>query len=198
MALLQPLLSIPDDMAAWHMRFSRARLTEDLEGNDVGKYAVVKIQRSPIEQNHIVRVIDEDEQPITGLRVIFGFPGGDGKHIMVGGKDNLWSPPDAPDVLRGNDQFTINGIAQHTTGKEGGEDVWIHNVEPSGSIELASDIVRNCRSIAEANNHTCVMITFQRQDRRVTPKGDRLKALEDRLKTLEDRVSALEEESGGG
>lgn len=187
MTLLKPIEEVPANMAEWEMRYERHNLTFDNEGEKVGKYAVVSIKKSPIEQQHIVRVIDENEQDMTGVRVIFGFPGGNGQAINIGGRNNLWNPPDAPALLRGNAVHTLVGIATHTVG-EGGEDIWIHNVEESGSIELASDIVRNCTWRVDINRHTCVMITFQRQDRRVKINADRIKELEDRVKTLEETV----------
>ena len=190
--ILKPLgTEIPAGMGDWVGRIDWSRPTEDFEGNKMGKYVVVDIQKSPIEQHHMVRVIDENERELTGVRVIFGFPGGGGKEIPIGTDKTYWSPTEgAPAVLDGNAQYTRSGFAQHTTGEKGGEDIWIHNIERSGIIEYSSDLVRDCKWVADPsmNLHTGVQVTFQLQRHGFVTDEERLANLEQRVQELEEKL----------
>lgn len=182
--LQKPLRGIPDHMEPWNLRL------EQMEPTEHGKFAVVDIQPSPIEQNHIVRVIDEEGRDLTGICVVFGFPGGGGRQYNLKYKENWWWR--APVVINGNVQYTLVGLAQHTVG-DGGEDIWVHNIEPNGNLELSSDIVRNCTRVAGRNQHECVFITFQRQRAGATTLEDRVSKLEGQLTALTACVMDLTE-----
>jgi len=76
------------------------------------------------------------------------------------------------------------GYAQHTYG-QGGESIWIWDVDRAGRLELSSAIVENCCWIKARFNHTGVKLTFQRRRAGVVPQRQRLADLEERVIAME-------------
>jgi hypothetical protein len=152
---------IPPEMNQWNMSLRKAIPTE------YGVYVLVECLPSPIEQQHVVKVIGEDGLPLDNVNVMFGF--GTGKSYGFNAS-SAWR--DKPAVIKGDAQRTVNGIARHTTGDKGGEDIWIHNIERNGMILLSSDMVGNCTIAADTryNMHTGVMLTFQRRVKVLAPQ----------------------------
>ena len=162
--IFNPLDSIPVEMDPWQMRMQLPNVNPDY-----GTFEAVLIEPCPIEQAHTVDVLDEYNIPLYGAYVIFGYPGATQPDLSyLKPRVNYWNG--APDVLAGNAQKTdFSGHTQHTTGKEGGEDIWIWYVVPNPlkgnqlELYLSSSIVKNCRSIAtNINSHTGVHIVFRR------------------------------------
>lgn len=174
------LFEPPGSMDAFRMWIEHNNPTEH------GKYAIVDIQPSPEEQNHIVLVIDENGRPMTGIRVVFGFDSGPHHDTP---KRTKWRGQ--PRVTHGNVQYALLGLAKHTAG-EGGEDIWIHNIEDDGWVRYSSDIAKNCSIVpAVLNNHTAVMITFQLQRAGVVPEKDMIADMANRLGRLEEDMADM-------
>jgi hypothetical protein len=173
----QPLLGIPDRMAPWNMSMDLTPATE------FGEYVLVGCEPADIESHHQVVVMDEDGQPLSGVGVIFGY--NTGPWVAPRPRINHWYM--APRVLTGNYQKTDPaGCAKHTFG-EGGETIWIWDVDRDGVLRLSSDVVFNCSWLQERFNHTGVKLTFQRRQQGVMPLRQRLAEIERRLAELEAR-----------
>jgi len=173
------LLAPPAKMEPWQMRVTVHRPTE------FGKFVLVDLYPNEVEQEHCVIVYDEDDSPIfPRVRVIFGDPGGGGDHIDIGGRARYWDETvGAPAVLRGKAVYTRVGVARLVTGGNGGQDIWVHDVDAaSGHILYSSDIVRNCMSIDTSkvggNIHQGVVVVFQLQRVGRVPLERRLRELE--------------------
>jgi len=183
------LTRIPERMAPWRMRL-------DLPlKNDYGQYALIGCEPATIEQHHQVTVVDEGGDPLPGVWVIFGYPGSNGPLIPLEPKENYWL--NSPKELVGNYQKTnMMGYAQHTVG-QGGEDIFVWDVDGDGALKLASVMVRNCTWITtEAGgpfNHSGVHLAFQRRRAGVpvVSRQKRLENLEARVAELEQAVRAL-------
>ncbi len=188
----EELRRIPDEMAPWNMVFVMPPKSI-WDGPDSGKYVLVDVDQASIEQHHQVEVLDENGDPLADVWVIFGFPGGGGRDLGgLNPKENYWSG--APAVLNGNAQKTsLAGYAQHTTG-QGGEDIWIWDLDDDGVLKLPSPIIKNCTWVTPPtgwSNHTGVRLRFQRRRADIVPKKQQ-------LADLEARVAALEAQLGGG
>lgn len=175
MKTYEKLWNIPDPMHPWQMRLNVPM------ASDFGEYALVDCQQAGIEQHHEVEVVDENGFPLSGVWVIFGYPGG-GPNIYLPVRRNYWS--DAPAVLKGNVQKTsLSGVVQHTF-QSGGEDIWIWDIDAEGDIKLPSPIVHNCawqRTPVGAFEHTGVRLTFQRRRVGVVPLEERIRRMEQAL-----------------
>lgn len=169
---------IPQEMKEWNMY-----LVEPYP-SDLGKYELVECTQADIEMHHQVEVIDEDGFPLRGVWVIFGFD--TGPEINLTPSKNYWINP--PRNMRGNAQRTDGaGYAEHTFG-EGGENIWIWDVEPDGVLRLPSPIVENCTWVSTPTgrfNHTGVKLVFQRKRKGIIPQKDKIKELEDRIFAIE-------------
>ena len=55
--------------------------------SEFGEYALIEVDQADIELHHQVEVIDESGEPLRGVWVIFGFPGG-GPDIALGAREN--------------------------------------------------------------------------------------------------------------
>lgn len=155
--------AVPDAMNAWQMRIDLPQVDPSR-----GTFELVYMGKCDTEQHHKVEVIDENNHPLWGVNVIFGYPGQTSPDLSyLKPKVNYWVG--APAVLAGEVRVTgFDGKAMHTTGPGGGEDVWIWYVTPDPlqggrtELHLSSVIVRNCMSIADINNHTGVHLIFRR------------------------------------
>jgi hypothetical protein len=121
--------------------------------------------------------------------VIFGYPGSQGPLIPLEPKENYWL--NSPRELIGNAQKTnMMGYVQHTVG-QGGEDIFVWDVDSDGVLKLPSVMVRNCTWITTAAggqfNHTGVHLTFQRR-RAGVPVVSRQK----RMDNLEAQLASAE------
>jgi hypothetical protein len=178
----EALKRIPDEMSPWNLRLTLPFPSE------FGEYVLTEVDQADIELHHQVEVIDESGDPLRGVWVIFGFPGG-GRDIPLGPRENYWRG--APSVLKGNAQKTNGcGYAQHTF-KTGGEDIWVWDVDREGVLRLPSVIVQNCGWAATPVGqfeHTGVKLRFQRRQTGVVPRRQRLEDLEARVKALEARL----------
>lgn len=178
------LTGIPLRMQSWGLHL------EQPYPSAFGEYVVTDIRPADIEQHHQVEVINEDGDPLRGVWVIFGFPGG-GPEIGLTPLESHWRG--APQVLRGNAQVTNGaGYAQHTF-KSGGEDIWIWDLDDEGVLRLPSPIVKNCKWASTPIGrfeHTGVKIQFQRRIIGVKPRAQRLDELEMRVAVLEHRLAA--------
>lgn len=208
------LLSLPVKMEPWNMRLDYPALHQWSKG----QYVLVGCEQAGEELHHEVEVIDENGSPLGGVWVIFGYPGG-GPDLNLKPDVMLW--PNGPAVLKGNAQkTTISGCVKHTF-QQGGEDIWIWDLQPADPemrqlsvINLPSVIVRNCtwqRTPAGHFEHTGVKLTFQRRMNGVIPTQqmiDEMRAgmdmvvqellsLSAEFKRLKDRVSFLQQTSGG-
>lgn len=180
------LFGIPSSMHPWNMRLDLPP-PSTFQPNP-GQYVLVGVEQAGIETHHQVEVIDESGDPLGGVWVIFGFPAG-GPDINLKPSQNFW--PGAPAVLRGNAQKTpLGGYVQHTFA-DGGEDIWVWDLEPDGSLKLPSPIVRNCTWLGTPVGrfeHTGVKLTFQRRLTGVKPRQQRLAELEARVAVLEEQL----------
>lgn len=181
----EALFGIPEAMSSWNMRLELPAQSSQ----DFGEYVLVGVEQAGIELHHQVEVLDESGDPLSGVWVIFGFPGGAGPELNLAPTQNFW--PGSPAVLRGNAQRTpITGYAQHTF-NEGGEDIWIWDLDEDGVLKLPSPIVKNCtwqRTPTGSFEHTGVKLTFQRRLTGVKPRQQRLQELEDRVAALEQQL----------
>lgn len=180
MKTYEPLWSIPPAMDDWHLRLSSPAPSQ------FGQYVLVGCQQAGIELHHEVEVVDENGFPLSGVWVIFGFPGG-GPDIHLPVRRNYWQA--APAVLKGNAQKTgLSGTVRHTF-QQGGEDIWMWDIDAEGDIKLPSPIVHNCtwqRTPVGAFEHTGVRLTFQRQRVGVETLVARLDRIEKRLGIRKD------------
>ena len=176
------LFGIPSNMSPWGMRLDNYAPTP------YGEYCLVKAEPATIETHHQVIVLDENGDPLPGAWVIFGFPGG-GPSINLQPSVNFWI--DSPKILMGNAVRTDqSGYAQHTLG-EGGEDIWIWDLNNAGELRYSSAIVRNCKWVQAQFVHTGVRLTFQRRDAAIKPEADRKAELDQRIANLEQMVQTL-------
>ena len=174
------LLGIPEAMDDWGMALDLYPATE------FGKYVLINCEQADIETHHQVQVIDEDGLPLAGVGVIFGYSSG--PLVAPKPRVNYWSQ--GPRALNGNFQRTDPaGCAKHTYG-QGGETIWIWDVDRDGVLKFSSDIVQNCNWVPARFNHTGVKLTFQRRKAGVVP-------LKQRLADIEQRLAALEEAGRG-
>ena len=167
---MNELTFIPDNMQPWGLGLVEAPITE------YGRYILVGCEQAGKELHHEVVVLDENELPLTGVWVIFGY--GSGPSINLTTRRNVWST--APAVLKGNAQKTLIGTAQHTF-QAGGEDIWLWDLDVNNDLLLPSPIVRSCNWVGTpigAFIHTGVRLTFQRQRSNVISMEDRIRALE--------------------
>lgn len=192
----QALEGIPPAMDPWSMSFE-----PPLGSFEQGRYVLVGVEPAWIEMHHQVEVIDEHGDPLPGVWVIFGFPGGGGPEINLKPRVNRWSH--SPAVLIGNAQRTNRmGYAEHTFGS-GGEDIWVWDVQ-GGVLELPSPIIRGCNWVGTEVGapfiHTGVKLTFQRRRNDVEPRGPRLDRIEASINALlaakpdEGRLAQIEEQ----
>lgn len=185
------LTRIPDQMQPWGIY-----LDQPYPG-EFGEYALIEVAPADIEQHHQVEVIDESGDPIRGVWVIFGFPGG-GPEINLTPVEKHWRG--APAVLRGNAQATnYAGYAQHTF-KSGGEDIWVWDLDSDGVLWLPSIIVKNCRWVSNPIGrfeHTGVKLRFQRRKAGVTPKAQRIDDLEARIAAIEEKFKLVSQTKQG-
>lgn len=181
----EALRGIPEPMWPWALSLELPFPSE------FGEYVLIEVDQADIELHHQVEVIDENGDPLRGVWVIFGFPGG-GPEIALGARENYWRG--APAVLKGNAQKTnYAGYAQHTF-RTGGEDIFLWDVDRAGILRLPSPIVRGCSSVRTPIGqfeHTGVKLRFQRRRVGVVPR-------QGRIETLEQRVAALEKLLGMG
>lgn len=182
------LRRIPNAMLPWNLRLILPPGSL-WPGKAAGKYALVGVDQAGIEMHHQVEVADEDGRPLSGVWVIFGFPGGGPDLGRLNPKENYW--PGSPSVLRGNAQKTnFSGYAQHTFGT-GGEDIWIWDLDDSGILKLPSAIVKNCTRQSTPtgwSNHTGVRLLFQRRRDDIVPRVQRLQRLEQRVEILDTMI----------
>jgi len=180
----EALMGIPDEMGPWNMTFNAPY------PSDYGEYVLVECEQADIELHHQVEVIDESGNPLRGVWVIFGFPGG-GPDIALTPKQNYWRG--APAVLKGNAQRTNGaGYAQHTF-QSGGEDIWVWDIDKEGVLRLPSPIIKNCtwqRTPVGRFEHTGVKLTFQRRMKGVVPRHQRFEELEARVAALEAQIGS--------
>jgi hypothetical protein len=166
------LFGIPEKMWSWGLGLQNPRPSE------FGQYGVVDIRPAGIEMHHQVEVVDENGFPLANIWVIFGFPAG-GPDINLGVRQNYWIG--SPAVLKGNAQMTpISGCVQHTF-QQGGEHIWIWDIDEEGDLKLPSPIVTNCswqRTPVGVFEHTGVKITFQRRLQGVVSIWQRVAELE--------------------
>jgi hypothetical protein len=178
----ESLKRVPEAMQPWNLSIELPFPSE------FGEYVLIEVDQADIELHHQVELIDESGDPLRGVWIIFGFPGS-GPSIPLGPRENYWRG--APAVLRGNAQKTnYAGYAQHTF-KEGGEDIWVWDVDREGVLRLPSPIVRNCtwqRTPVGQFEHTGVKLRFQRRQKDVIPRRQRLETLEARVKALEAKL----------
>lgn len=160
-----------------------------------GEWVLVDYDHSPVEMHHVVQLIDESGEPVRGVWVMFGFPGGDGNDYGHLYPDmNYWRG--SPQVLRGNAQQTSGGGEARHTFASGGEDIWVWDVYDNEQgysvLELPSAIVRNNLWIGPKkggiNNHTGAKLVFQRRKTGVVPDEQRFESLESRVAALENQV----------
>ena len=170
----EQLHSIPQPMWPWEMGLQNPQPSE------FGQYVLVGCEQAGIELAHQVEVIDESGFPLRSVWVIFGF--GSGQNINLNPSRNYWV--NAPAVLKGNPQKTpISGYAQHTF-QQGGETIWIWDLDEEDELKLPSPIVTGCnwkRTPVGMFEHTGVKLTFQRRRTDVVPLGQRLATLEAQL-----------------
>ncbi len=188
----EALFGIPQGMRPWNMLLELPAKSSQ----DFGEYVLVGVEQAGIELHHQVEVIDESGDPLPGVWVIFGFPGG-GPEINLTPSRNFW--PGSPVVLRGNAQRTpLTGYVQHTF-KSGGEDIWVWDLDEEDALKLPSPIVKNCTWVSTPTGrfeHTGVKLTFQRRVKGVVPRQQRLSELEQRVADLEEQMAALKSEIG--
>lgn len=173
------LKGIPDKMSPWGLQLAQPYLS------DYGEYVLIEVAPADVELHHQIEVIDENGEPLRGVGVMFGFPGGGGKQGPVP-QENHWRG--SPQIINGNPQVTnYAGYAQHTF-QAGGEDIWIWDINEDGVLELPSPIVKNCRWVGTPVGrfeHTGVKLRFQRRDKRVQPRINLINELVLRIETLE-------------
>ena len=184
----EALTVMPPGMSPWNNRIELPSMP-----SRHGEYVLVDARAADIELHHQVTVLDENGDPLRGIWVIFGFPGGTGPKINLPLTMNLWR--DKPHVLVGNAQRTNGfGYAQHTVG-EGGEDIFVYDVNPEGHLKYPSPIIKNNIWVGTGAGapfeHTGVHLTFQRRDVDVVPRGDELAQIKARLDTVEDEIAAI-------
>ena len=181
----QPLLGLPEKMDPWGMWLELATPTQ------FGQYVLVKVEQASLELHHEVVVRDENDQPLPDVCVIFGFDTGNERGARPRG--SYW--PQAPRDPVGNVEYTDSaGYARHTF-QEGGENIFIWDVEADGVLRLASDIVLNCNGVNEKYGkfrHTGVKLTFQRRRAGVVPERQRQAEAEHRQEQLEARLAQCE------
>ena len=179
------LTGIPSKMAPWGLHL------EQPYPSNFGEYVLIEVAPADVEQHHQVEIIDESGDPIRGVWVIFGFPGG-GPEIGLTPTESHWRG--APAVLRGNAQTTnYAGYAQHTF-KSGGEDIWVWDLDDAGILRLPSPIVKNCKWVSNPVGrfeHTGVKLRFQRRTIGITPRAQRLDELEARIAALEAQLQPV-------
>ena len=66
----EPLRGIPEAMQPWNLKLELPYPSE------FGEYVLIEVDQADIELHHQVEVIDESGEPIRGVWVVFGFPGG--------------------------------------------------------------------------------------------------------------------------
>jgi hypothetical protein len=179
----------PDRMDKWNLKLHRYDPTQ------YGKYSLVDVTPAHIEMHHQVEVIDEGGDPLRGVWVMFGFHTGyDYGHLMYDVSE--WN---AYSVLRGNMVKTnAMGYAQHTY-KDGGEDIFIWDIDDQKHQKLSSDVVSHCIWLSSSNHnsidvpflHTGVRLVFQRRVVGIPVKSQRqqIKELQDELNTLKQTWS---------
>lgn len=169
------LRGIPDKMSPWGLQLAQPY------PSDYGEYVLIEVAPADVELHHQVEVIDENGEPLRGVGVMFGFPGGGGQPGPTP-RNNYWRG--SPTIINGNYQVTdSSGYAQHTF-QAGGEDIWVWDIDEDEVLELPSPIVKNCRWVGTPTGrfeHTGVKLRFQRRDKRIETKSDRLDDLEHRL-----------------
>lgn len=147
--------------------------------SEAGGYVLIDAQPSPIEQQHIVKVVDEAGQLLDNVMVIFGYDSG--ASISRPSGRPYWK---MPAVIKGNAQRTLNGLAYHTVG-EGGETIFpLDPLYPPTMVHNAT-----WRPMAHKgwNNHTCLLLTWQ-----LRRAGVPVMSLSEQLKQLRERLAELE------
>lgn len=202
----QAIKGIPEAMIPWGIQLNHP------VPSSFGEYVLVEMTPAYIELHHQVELVDEVGEPLRGVWVIFGFPGGKGPQINLMPRENHW-PGGGRSVLIGNAQKTnAMGYAQHTFAS-GGEDIFVWDVDKEGVLKLPSPIVAGCKWVGTGVQgapfiHTGVRLVFQRRMTGVPTKSirhrlDELEAelqaqrasnSEDRLVPLEERLKAIEQQ----
>lgn len=175
------LETVPLEMERWDVWLLESDAT------NYGEYVLIGLEPADQEGAHQVIVLDENGHPLNGIWVIFGFPGG-GPSIPLSPRRSYWR--DAPRVLRGNWVSTRGGYAEHTF-QQGGEDIWVHDLNPERELRYSSVIVKNCKWIQDRFNHTGVKITFQRRDSAVVPDRIHLRRLTEQNDFLSGQYQVL-------
>jgi hypothetical protein len=159
--MAEELNKIPPEMAAWNT----LKIKKPIPTAQGRHWALVGCEPARIEQSHQVLLLDEDGNPAQNTVVVFGFGKGGGTDYTgaLAASPNNWH--ECPAVINGNAVKVINGYAQHTYGG-GGEDIWVWDLEPDGSLNNPSDIVYgniwiNTGGQPFGFNHQGTFLTFQ-------------------------------------
>lgn len=149
------VLRVPNSLYGWDVRLKIAQPTE------FGKIALVFLAPAKVETVHQVLVVDEAWNYITGLPMLFGFPGGDGRRHPVPASP-YWDLPLAE--LNGNLTETMVGYAEHVY-HSGGETIFPLGLKPgTDEIVLSSDIIFNATFRQTPRFvHTGVLAVYQVQ-----------------------------------
>ena len=180
---------VPEEMHPW------VNTIEQPIASEKGEFVVVRLEQSPVEQNHQVIVLDENGLPFPHAGVFFGLPGHNQSPGVPMPRHSYWKH-DRPRVLGGNYQVSGHGaFCQHTVGG-GGEDVWVWQIGEDGTQLYSSHIVKGMGMVSGApgrNNHTCVRVTFQlrRPGVVVEPITEKVDRLELSLGRLSEKVEKL-------
>lgn len=184
----EALTGLPRQMLPWGCYIERP------VPSAFGEYVVVEVSPADIELHHQVELIDESGEPLRGVWVIFGYPG-DGPEINLRPVENHWRG--SPQVMRGNAQRTnALGYAQHTY-NDGGEDIFVWDIDQDAVLRLPSPIVRNCNWVGTPTGqfeHTGVKVRFQRRKAGVKPRSAKIAEALLRCTVLERRVAELEQQ----
>lgn len=173
-------------------QFSNRGLTlRPAQENKFGIYCLVGVEDSSEEQHHQVEVIDESGDPLRGVVVIWGYPGGGPNLGHLKANTVYWDG--APAVLKGDDETTgPDGSAKHVF-QSGGEDFWIWDIDAKGVVRMPSDIVYNLKWVpTQRNSHVGIKLRYQRRMHGVLPRAQIEKENAMKLAALESAVIQLE------
>lgn len=162
-------------------------LSLDMEQPTVaGLYYSIEVQQATAELRHEAMVVDQDDRPLAGVAVLFGYDTGD-KHPLP--SLDYWGKFGE---LRGNLQYTNGAGEAFHTFKDGGEDIFVVDYQVENGIQCiarASDVWWNCPSVNVGGGgrfeHTGVRIKFRRYTPGVGTHADVHADIEARLKALE-------------
>ncbi len=184
MQIYQPLNVLPAEFQRdWRASLIKATPTE------YGSFELAGIRRtdpgSAEEQRIIVLVVDEDGQPIPGIKVAFAFS--TAPQVILT-ENFLWRPPINPlkafvTRTEGNGQIDQIQGSQVKPGEPGGITVFIFE------SAYASDAVAGCGMLAD---HTGLHLTFRLQRTGVEPLRQMVTDLREQVTALSTRVNTLE------